>query len=88
MDETKIEKILKAVASKRRLSILKQLRSRKETPVNTIARQIKLSFRSTSKHLAILYASDLVEREQKSTLVYYRLSPKGIKVISAINSVG
>lgn len=81
------EKILKAVANKRRLIILNQLHYRKTMPVHVIAKQIKLSFRSTSKHLSVLYAAGILEKEQKSTLIYYRLSPKGTKMFSLINSM-
>jgi len=87
MAEVELEKILKAVANRRRLAILNQLMNRKEMPVNTIARQIKLSFRSTSKHLSILYVSGLLDREQRSVLMFYSLNPKGREIFSAISSL-
>ena len=86
MIEVEMEKILKAAANRRRLAILNCLRGKKELSVGTIAQQIKLSFRSTSKHLSILYISDLLEKEQRSVLMFYRLSSKGQKILSAINS--
>lgn len=82
-----MEKILKAVANRRRLAILNCLRGRKELSVGTIARQIKLSFRSTSKHLSILYASGLLDREQRNVSMFYKLNPKGSKIFLVIDSL-
>lgn len=68
-----LERLLKAVANRRRLAILKYLKGHNEASVSELSRNIKLSFRSTSKHLAILAARDLVEKEQKGLRVFYRL---------------
>lgn len=70
----KLEKILKALANRRRLAILKYLKENKETPVAEIADKINLSFKATSKHLGVLSAVDIIEREQKSSQMFYRLS--------------
>jgi len=69
-----LERQLKALANKRRLAILKYLKKSKEATVGDIAEEIKLSFRSTSKHLAVLAANDIVEREQRSVQMFYRLA--------------
>ncbi|OHB14690.1 MAG: hypothetical protein A2431_00585 [Candidatus Zambryskibacteria bacterium RIFOXYC1_FULL_39_10] len=87
MKEINIEKILKATASRRRLAIFNCLQGKKELSVSTIAKQIKLSFRSTSKHLSILYAADLLEKEQRSVLMFYKLSTKGQKLFSMISDI-
>ncbi len=70
-----LEKQLKALANRRRLAILKFLKDHKEkeAPVGDIAKAIKLSFRSTSKHLGVLAALDIVERNQRSSQMFYRL---------------
>ena len=68
------EKILKALANKRRLVILKYLKTRKEASVGEIADEINLSFKSTSRHLAVLSVTDILEREQRNSQVFYRLS--------------
>lgn len=70
-----IEKILKALANQRRLVIVRYLKEEKETTVGDIANKIKLSFKATSKHLAILYVANIVEKEQKGLQMFYRLSP-------------
>ena len=69
-----IERILKALANRRRLAILKYLKDKKEARVGDIAGTIRLSFKATSKHLGILFAADIVEKEQRSLEMWYRLS--------------
>ena len=69
-----LEKILKALANRRRLAIVKYLKKQGEKSVGDIASEIKLSFKSTSKHLRILSAVDIVEREQKSLQMFYSLA--------------
>jgi DNA-binding transcriptional ArsR family regulator len=68
------EKILKALANRRRLAILIYLKRNKEAPVGEIASEIHLSFRATSKHLGILSAVDIVEKDQRSLRMFYRLA--------------
>ncbi|MBI4138665.1 winged helix-turn-helix transcriptional regulator [Candidatus Uhrbacteria bacterium] len=67
------ERILKALANQRRLTILQKLKDR-ELSVAEIAASIKLSFRSTSKHLHVLARADILDRRQKSLTVFYRIS--------------
>ena len=69
-----LERTLKAFANKRRLAILKYLKSHTEATVGELADSIKLSFRSTSKHLAVLSAVDIVEFDQRSKQIFYRLT--------------
>ena len=59
-----LQKILKALANRRRLAILKFLKSNRTVNVSQIAEEINLSFKSTSRHLAILLARDILEKEQ------------------------
>lgn len=69
-----LERTLKALANKRRLNILKHLKKEKEAHVGDIADKINLSFKSTSRHLLILFSADIVEKEQRNLRVFYRLS--------------
>lgn len=69
-----LEKILKALANRRRLAILRYLKQNKESSVGNIAEEIKLSFKATSKHLGILIALDIVEKEQRRLQVFYWLA--------------
>lgn len=70
----KLEKPLKALANRRRLAILKYLKQQREAPVGEIAGAIRLSFKATSKHLAVLAAADIVERDQRSLQMFYYIA--------------
>lgn len=74
MSIKELEKILKAVANRRRLAIVKFLKENREVSVGDIAREIKLSFRATSKHLVILSAVDITEKDQRGLQVFHRLA--------------
>lgn len=73
-NDKELERVLKAVANHRRLAILRMLKKRREATVGAIAEKIGLSFKSTSRHLRVLFAADIVDREQRSLEVYYRLA--------------
>ena len=68
------ERILKALANRRRLTIARFLAKQKEATVGEVSEAIHLSFKATSKHLAILATSNIVDRDQRSIQAYYRLS--------------
>lgn len=68
-----LEKTLKALANRRRLAILRYLKKNREASVGEIAGEISLSLKATSKHLGILAACDIVERDQRSLQMFYRL---------------
>jgi DNA-binding transcriptional ArsR family regulator len=69
-----LERIYKAVANRRRLAILKYLKQNGEAPVGEIAHEINLSFKATSKHLGKLDECNILEREQRSSQMFYRLA--------------
>ena len=87
MSEKELEKILKALANKRRLLILRLLKHRKSVSVGDIARHIKLSIKATSKHLSILYSAGIVEREQISLSVLYSFASNLSRPTSHILSI-
>lgn len=70
------EKVLKALANKRRLAILELLHPGNKMTVGFIAREINLSFRSTSKHLWRLFNVGILEREGRKGEVLYFINPK------------
>ncbi|MEK7186923.1 MAG: metalloregulator ArsR/SmtB family transcription factor [Patescibacteria group bacterium] len=74
MKEKELERGLKALANRRRLAIIKFLKKQKEANVGRIAEEIRLSFKSTSRHLSVLLAADLVEKNQRSLEVFYSLA--------------
>ena len=85
--DNQLERELKALANKRRLAIIRFLRQKKEAMVGDIAEAIKLSFKSTSKHLAVLKGADLVEYEQRGLSYYYRLTLPLPKISQTIFSL-
>jgi len=82
-----LERIFKALANRRRLAIIKFLKINNEASVGQTAHAIKLSFRSTSKHLNILVAAEMLEKEQRGLQMYYRLRespPDGMRAILSL----
>ncbi|MEK7530283.1 MAG: metalloregulator ArsR/SmtB family transcription factor [Patescibacteria group bacterium] len=68
-----IERVLKALANKRRLMIVRLLKKHKMMNVGDIATEINLSFRATSRHLGVLLSAGILEREQQSLNMFYRI---------------
>jgi len=68
------EKLLKALANRRRLAIVRFLNKTGKASVGQVAKEIKLSFKATSKHLGLLSAADIVDREQVNLQMFYSLS--------------
>jgi DNA-binding transcriptional ArsR family regulator len=87
MELKELERLLKALANKRRLAILRYLKRHGEANVTGIAEVIKLSVKSTSRHLAVLSAVNLVDRRQMSLEVYYWLSPSVPPPIKGVISI-
>jgi DNA-binding transcriptional ArsR family regulator len=78
-----LERTLKALANRRRLAIVAYLKKEREAPVGEIAGEIELSFKATSKHLRVLAAADIVEHDQRSLQMYYRLTPTNAQTPAA-----
>lgn len=87
MNIKELERLLKALANRRRLAILKYLKKNREASVGEVASEIRLSFKATSKHLSILSAVDIIEKEQRSLQVFYRLSSSAPSVIRRILTI-
>jgi len=68
------ERVFKALANRRRLGIVKLLKQRPRVAVGDIADHLKVSMPTTSKHIAILAAADIVEYERQSLTVFYSLT--------------
>ena len=84
MKEKELEKQLKALANARRLKILKYLDKVNKASVGDIAREIKLSFKSTSRHLAVLRAAEMVLADQQSLMIFYSLANPKLLVVKQI----
>lgn len=68
-----VAKQLKALGNERRLKIIMLLAARSPRSVGELAEALRLSFRSTSKHLQILKHAGFLENEQVGLTVLYRL---------------
>ena len=82
-----MERTLKALGNQRRLAILSHLKKNKEVNVGDIASIIKLSFKSTSRHLAVLASANMLEKEQRSLEVFYRLASQQNQVAKYVISL-
>ncbi len=71
-----LTRCFKALANERRLQILRELLLSEPLTVNGIAQRIKLSLKSTSKHLQKLADADLIGRSPKSLEVWCRLNKR------------
>lgn len=78
------ERVLKALANRRRLAVLRYLRKEREARVTDIAAEINLSFKATSRHLNLLAAADVLDREQRSLDVFYRISKNLTPPVKAV----
>ena len=79
ISEKDLERVMKALANRRRLAILRFLKrgmggKEKEASVGEIADAIRLCSKATSKQLGILFSAGIVDREQRSLQMFYRLS--------------
>ena len=87
MTEKELEKILKALANKRRIMILKFIKKSGRASVGEIAEAIKLSFKATSKHLMILLNANVLDKEQVSLTMLYFLPKEIHPMVSKLLSI-
>ena len=87
MSEKELEKVLKALANKRRIAILKFIKKSGRASVGEVAGAIKLSFKATSKHLMILLNTDILNKEQESLTMFYFLQENQNPVVSKLLSI-
>ncbi len=74
MEINQAEKVLKALANRRRLKIIKYVARNGRATVSELAEHLNLSFKSTSKHIAVLKNADVVDSEQISLSRFYTLT--------------
>lgn len=84
MKDKELEKIFKALANRRRLLILNFLKKKKRANVGEIAEAIKLSFKSTSRHLNVLTSAGILDKEQSSLYVFYSFSSEQNEVLKIV----
>ncbi len=81
-----LEKQFKALANSRRLEIIRYLFSVHKASVSEIAHHIKLSFKSTSRHLAVLRYAEILEKEQSNVNVFYSVSKPSTSLMRVVLS--
>jgi DNA-binding transcriptional ArsR family regulator len=87
MKDKELERILKALANKRRLTILEFIKKSGTASVGDIAGAIELSFKATSKHLLILSNVNILEKEQISLTMMYSLVKSQHPIVSKLLSI-
>ncbi|MEK7496714.1 MAG: helix-turn-helix transcriptional regulator [Patescibacteria group bacterium] len=74
MKHYELERYYKALGNRRRLEIILLLNKHGATCVTDIALGIKLSIKSTHKHLTNLYNIGFLIKNRRANVVYYNLS--------------
>ena len=86
MKVKELEKLFKSLGNKRRLKIAKTLFESRGLSVSEVAGEIKLSIKATSKHLLNLFNTNILEKEQRSKNVYYKITKEADPLIKTIIS--
>lgn len=84
MQTKTIEKILKPLASKRRLDIIKVLKETESAPVWYISEKIGLSYFATSKHCLLLEKIGMIASEYEGKENHYYIPPQSSRLIKYI----
>lgn len=74
MKYNELVKIMRVLAGRKRLEILNLLSDARGRSVSDIAEHIKLSLKSTSKHVLLLAQVDLLDYRRQKNVVWYKLS--------------
>ncbi|MFH1038319.1 MAG: hypothetical protein V1789_06605 [PVC group bacterium] len=80
----KLEEIFKGVSCHRRIRIIKLLFPDREINVGEIAGRIKLSIRSTSKHLIQLEKVGFLTSRQSGFFRIYRINPASDDIVNKV----
>jgi predicted transcriptional regulator len=78
---------LRCLASEHRLAIVTYLKIMKSASVGQIADNLRISFKATSKHLAILEKGGVLTRRSDNPFVIYFLSSDSSNLIKSIISL-
>jgi len=87
MNEVELERELKVLGNRRRLTILNLLRRKKGLTVGGVADSIRLSLTATSRHLNMLERAGFLEKEQRSLEVFYRIAEAPPPTYRALSTI-
>ena len=74
LDYKELERVLKALGKGIGAGWPFWLSLKRKASVSAIASELKLSLKATSKHLALLAAAGILDKEQRSTNVFFWIS--------------
>lgn len=77
---------LKCLANENRLAIVAYLKIKRSASVGEIADNLKISFKATSKHLAILEKGGVLVRRSDNPFMIYSISSDSSNLIKSIIS--
>ncbi len=86
VSERELEKLLKALANKKRIAIIRHLKTGTAT-VGEIAKAIRLSIKATSRHLQLLSGAGYLMSEQQALYVHYTLNPQSADAARILKTV-
>lgn len=69
-----LERVLKACGNQRRLLILQEIKRHRERSVGVLAKHVRLSIQTTSKHIAVLSAANIIVPKRSGMNVFYRIA--------------
>lgn len=87
VSERELERAYKAVANRKRIAVVRFLKSTGPMTVGDIASAIKLSFKATSRHLQILYSAGFLISEREGINVRYALNPQSEHVSRVVRTL-
>ena len=82
--DQKLEQQLSALASARRLALLRFLKRKHAATVSAIARELRIQIPSASQHLDLLYEEEIVTFIKRGRFVFYRISLKQEEPVKAV----
>jgi DNA-binding transcriptional ArsR family regulator len=73
--DVELERVMKAFANRRRIAAVRIIKHKKEMTVGNLSDELRLSFKATSKHLSVLTAAGILDKEQRSIQMFFSLAP-------------
>jgi len=84
MSITELERHFRAVANRKRLEILLLLNRQAPLPLYQIATKVRLSVKSTNKHLSQLLHTGFVAKNRQGLFVLYRLEDEAKPLVTKL----
>ena len=82
-----LEKIIKGLASHRRIQILSLLQKEPELSVIEIAEKVKSEFKNISSHIAKMSIAGLVMKRNDFHSVRHKLTKRGLQVLKFVRTL-